>query len=84
MQFVALWKILYPLYKALRDELKTKGIAYEGMIFREVAEKAKQREELHIPYNQVVFIGLNVLSTSEEMLMHRLKRIRYRRFLLGL
>ena len=75
MQFVALWKILYPLYKALRDELKTKGIAYEGMIFREVAEKAKQREELHIPYNQVVFIGLNVLSTSEEMLMHRLKEL---------
>ena len=75
MQFIALWEILYPLYKALRNELKNKGLAYEGMIFREVAEKAKKRDELILPYKQVVFVGLNVLSSSEEMLMHRLKEL---------
>lgn len=75
MQFIALWEILYPLYEALRNELKEKGLAYEGMIFREVAEKAKKRDEPLLPYKQIVFIGLNVLSTSEEMLMHRLKEL---------
>lgn len=75
MQFVSLWEILYPLYEAFREELMNKGLAYEGLIFREVAEKAKSREELQLPYKQVVFIGLNVLSTSEEMLMQRLKEL---------
>ena len=73
MEFLAIWQLLYPLYCALREELQSKSLAYEGMIFREVAEKARSKELDNIPYKRIVFIGLNVLSKSEEIVMSRLR-----------
>ncbi|MCH5327737.1 MAG: PD-(D/E)XK nuclease family protein [Coprobacter sp.] len=73
MEFLAIWQLLHPLYLALRDELHRKGLAYEGMIFRAVAEKAQAKELGPVPYRKIVFIGLNVLSRSEEMVMQRLR-----------
>lgn len=40
-KFQETWQILYELYSAFRAELQEKGVAYEGMMFREVAERAK-------------------------------------------
>ena len=73
MEFLAIWELLYPLYCALREELQKKNIAYEGMIFRDVAEKALSKKLDNIPYRRIVFIGLNVLSKSEEIVMSRLR-----------
>ncbi len=36
-RFMALWKILFDLYTSFRNDLSEKGLAYEGMMFREVA-----------------------------------------------
>jgi hypothetical protein len=43
-QFQETWQILYQLYTSFRTELQQKGLAYEGMMFREVAERARSGE----------------------------------------
>lgn len=72
--FIEMWQVLFELYDKLRLRLKEQGLAYEGMIFREVAEKAKQKEELDLPFERLVFVGLNAHSKSEEELLRYLQR----------
>lgn len=71
-QFVHTWDLLYPLYQALRDNLLKDGLAYEGMLHREVLEDWD-----NIPLTrfreQYVFVGFNALTTSERKLMLRLQ-----------
>ena len=39
-KFQETWKVLYELYSSFREALRVRGQAYEGMMFREVAERA--------------------------------------------
>lgn len=72
-KFQETWEVLYELYTSLRNELKYKGLAYEGMMFREVAEQAKS-DQLEIQDSEnYVFVGLNALTPSESRLMSYLK-----------
>ncbi|MFA6701299.1 MAG: PD-(D/E)XK nuclease family protein [Dysgonamonadaceae bacterium] len=71
--FLETWQILYQLYTSFKDELLKKGMAYEGMIFREVAERARLKEELKLSFQKIVFVGLNALTTSEVVLMRYLR-----------
>jgi hypothetical protein len=36
-KFLHVWKDLYKVYEAFRQQLRTEGFAYEGMLHREVA-----------------------------------------------
>lgn len=72
--FLEMWEVLYPLYTTLREKLALKGLAYEGMIFREVAEKAKRKENIELDTDKIVFIGLNGHSKSEEELLKYLQK----------
>lgn len=72
-EFLALWKVLLPIYESLREELFEQGLAYEGMIFREVAERAKRKESLDFPYEKIVFVGFNAISATEKALMSNLR-----------
>jgi len=73
--FLEMWQVLYQLYSALREELQSKGSAYEGMMFREVAEKAQKKEDMDLPFEKVIFIGLNGHSKSEEVLLKHLNSL---------
>lgn len=73
-EFLAVWQILYELYTAFRQELAAGGMGYEGMLFREVAEGLKRGEYEEIPYEQIVFVGLNALTASEECLLGELHK----------
>ncbi|WP_085535706.1 PD-(D/E)XK nuclease family protein [Massilibacteroides vaginae] len=70
--FLALWEILHTLYTNLREEMKAENRGYEGMIFRDVVERMQQGEAFNLPYDKIVFVGLNALSTSEEHLLDEL------------
>ncbi|MFZ4456826.1 MAG: PD-(D/E)XK nuclease family protein [Bacteroidales bacterium] len=72
-EFLATWKILYSLYNSFRNELIDKGEVYEGMIFREVTERILRKEQIQLPTSKYVFVGLNALSRSEEILLYYLK-----------
>lgn len=66
--FISLWSIMYPLYVAFRKELEQKGIGYEGMIYRKVADNPSDNG-----YDKMVFIGFNAPNKCERSLMKWLK-----------
>lgn len=70
--FITVWNILYELYSAVKNDLRARGKAYEGMIMREVAETAAN-EDLNLEYAGVIFVGFNLLTPAEEALMKSLK-----------
>lgn len=72
-KFHQTWQILYDVYAAFRKELDERGTAYEGMMFREVAERAKSGE-LEVSGNYV-FVGLNAITPAELTLLEHLKKI---------
>ncbi len=67
-EFLSIWEILPEVYQRFRDRLEEQHIAYEGMIHREVAQKAIIGELPH-PYRQVIFVGFDALTRSEEKIM---------------
>lgn len=71
-QFLAVWQVLYDLYEEFRATLTAEGKGYEGMIFREVVESMERGESPDLPYEQIVFVGLNALSVSEERFLAQL------------
>lgn len=73
VDFLATWEILYPLYAAFHEQLKAENTVYEGMVFREVAERILRKEPLELPEGKIIFVGLNALSRSEEILLEHLK-----------
>ena len=58
---------LYELYTRLQSELRAEGLAYDGMLHREVIESLTLNSTLSTL--NYVFIGFNALTASEEQLM---------------
>ncbi len=72
-RFQQTWKILFELYSSFRTALQDKGIAYEGMMFREVAERAKMGDMAAPDTGEYIFVGLNALTPAETLLMEQLR-----------
>lgn len=72
--FAEMWEVLYPLYHNLKERLRAKGLGYEGMIFREVVDKIKKEEALDLPFEKIIFVGLNGHSKSEEKFLEYLHK----------
>ena len=64
-EFLRLWKIMPLLYERLRVELQNNNLCYEGMIYREVAEKALSGTLADMEM-KIVFAGFNYLNKAEE------------------
>ncbi len=71
--FLNIWKVLFPVYKNFKNRLKEKGIAYEGMIYRKVAEETINDPSFILPWKKVLLCGFNALSKSETLLFNHLK-----------
>lgn len=74
-KFLRLWELLFDLYEAFRKRLRKRGLNYSGMAYREAAERIRKTEASEFPFKRYIFIGFNVLSTSEMMIFDRLKDI---------
>ena len=79
-RFVKLWNLLFPLYTAFRKRLEEKGMAYEGMVYRSLADALKSGTsavDLLSPVfpetQQFVFVGLNALTECERLLLSRMR-----------
>lgn len=66
--FLSIWNILHQVYKRFRTDLDDRTLAYDGMIYRKVAEEM-QAGSFKDPYHTVVFAGFNALSLSEEKII---------------
>jgi hypothetical protein len=72
--FLTMWNILYPIYTQLNKSLREKGIAYEGMIYRNIASDIRSVNFPRIPWNKVIICGFNALNKAERELFRFLKK----------
>ena len=69
-RFLELWSHLYDIYVDFRQRLRSQGLAYEGMLYREVAEQ-QNIDFLHTHY---LFVGFNMVHPVEQRLFTMLKK----------
>ena len=74
-EFIATWRILLPLYEEFRRQLFAENTATEGMIFREVSEQLKRKEDPdYFSGKKFVFVGFNALNPCEKLLFTELQK----------
>lgn len=64
--FISIWNILLDIYKQFNQQLNQLEIAYEGMVYRNVADLLKGTEKIHLPHSKYIFIGFNALNNCEK------------------
>ncbi len=67
--FLKMWALLSDLYTGFRDLLRKENLAYEGMIFRDLAENAEAGVKIEIEWDMLHFIGFNALNNCEKKIM---------------
>ena len=76
-RFLRIWNVLAPLYKDFRERLRSKGMAYEGMVYRSLAESSEPVVDVlsraFPKARRFAFVGLNVLSESERKVLSRMR-----------
>ena len=69
-RFLKFWSHLYDIYTMFRQQLRSESMGYEGMIYRDVAEK----EIIDLPHERYIFVGFNMLHKVEQHLFERLQK----------
>ena len=69
-RFIELWQVMGDIYRELRTALSTKGMAYEGMLYRDGIEHF---DASRLTYDHYIVVGFNVLNRVEQELFDRLK-----------
>ena len=70
-KFTSLWDKLGIIYHRYREKLAELGIAYEGMLYRNVIE---QLDTDRLKYDKYVFVGFNVLNKVEKEFFQKLQK----------
>ena len=85
-EFRRIWDLLLPLYRNFNALLGERGMAYEGRVYRLLAERlqdtpaADLTAERFPDAGKFVFVGLNALNECEKRLMRRLRDARLAEF----
>ena len=69
-RFLRLWSRIGDIYHTFNSQLAKEGLAYEGALYRQVAED----ETIAFDYDTYVFVGFNLLQQVEQTLFRRLER----------
>lgn len=78
-RFLMIWNMLFRLYEDFNSVLDQKGIAYEGMVYRSLAERLKitsaqgMMRQTYPDIDCFVFVGLNALNECEKTLLRKLR-----------
>lgn len=78
-RFLMIWNILYDIYRDFNQRLSSKGMAYEGMVYRSLAENLREKPVTDVfkgvfPEDTgFVFVGLNALNECEKTLLRKLR-----------
>jgi len=68
-RFLQLWSHIGDIYHAFNQRLADQGLAYEGALYREVAEL----QDIEFEYETYIFVGFNLLQKVEQDLFLRMK-----------
>ena len=69
-RFINLWDAMAATYDTFRNNLKAQQLAYEGMMYREVAES----EEISFDAQCYAFVGFNALTEVERRVFKNIKK----------
>lgn len=78
-RFLQIWDILYPLYTKFNEALSSRGEAYEGQVYRSLADRISSESapdvlsEAFPGQDCFVFVGLNALNECEKKVMRRMR-----------
>ncbi|MGN0188928.1 MAG: PD-(D/E)XK nuclease family protein [Candidatus Cryptobacteroides sp.] len=78
-RFWEIWRILHPLYVSFREALSARGAAYEGMIYRALADKVSEGSVKDVlgrmfpRTEKFIFVGLNALNECEKVLLRKMR-----------
>ena len=78
-RFLQIWNLLLPLYESFRSTLRERGMAYEGMVYRDLAERLQEQSAVDVigksfaPDTTFVFTGLNALCECEKKVLSRMR-----------
>ncbi len=73
--FLSTWEILNKIYTRLKDNLISRNLGYEGMIYRRVADLIDQENLQSLSFNRIFFIGFNALNECELKLFRHFKKL---------
>ncbi len=65
-KFISLWNNLLAIYTDFKAQLTNLGVAYEGMLYRDVVENARYED---FPFEKYYAVGFNQLLKCEEKLL---------------
>jgi len=71
LDFINTWDTVSKVYGKFKARLLDKGLAYGGMLYRELAGRISMNKKT-IPYSKVFFCGFNALSKAEEVIFNEL------------
>lgn len=66
--FLNFWQELGEVYGIFKTNLRSRKMAYEGMIYQEVASKIRNNSEIPLSYESYCFVGFNALNECEKVL----------------
>ena len=81
-EFRRIWNLLLPLYRDFNAVLAEKGLSYEGMAYRKVADRLASESvtdmlsEVYPYVDKYVFVGLNALNECERKLLSKMRSAR--------
>ncbi|RKD86490.1 PD-(D/E)XK nuclease family protein [Mangrovibacterium diazotrophicum] len=73
-KFMQIWNKLASVYNRFRDELKKEGLAYTGMLYRDLVENWREETEKLLEAERYLFVGFNALNAAEEKLLSYFKK----------
>ena len=74
-KFLQVWRRLPEVYHVFKKQLKDQGLAYEGMLHREVANQLMESKGENQELNHIIFAGFNALTVVEERIISTLVEI---------
>jgi len=74
-QFLQMWKLLPLLYHRLREVLMSRKEGYQGMQYREIAERIGKGEMKHPIKGRIIIAGFNALNGCEKKIFSWLEKL---------
>ncbi len=75
-RFLTFWNHCHDIYTQFNEELESRGLAYEGALYRKVVAC----EDIDFKYDTYLFVGFNMMQTVERKLCERLRKAGKARF----
>lgn len=72
--FIKLWQVMSEIYEKFRNRLAEEGLTYSGKSYCDAVEKIVDMDAEEFRFKRYIFVGFNVLSTSERRIFTLLKR----------